>query len=59
MRPTTERQAWLQSLQIGDQIDAVKTERIQGKQIWSRSQILLIKEKIFVRFLEDNDDFNW
>lgn len=50
---------WLKALQAGDEIDAIKTEPLQGKQIWSRAQILLVKEKIFVRFCEDTDDFNW
>lgn len=57
--PSKERAFWINSLQIGNEIDAIKTEPVQGKQIWSRAEILLIKEKIYVRFLEESDDYNW
>ena len=49
---------WLKSLQIGDEIDAIKSEPIQGKQWWSRAEVIFVKEKVYVRFLEETDDYN-
>lgn len=58
IRPDEKRATWIKSLQMGDEIDAIKTEPIQGKQWWSKAEILLIKEKFYVRFLEETDDYN-